>query len=99
MTLDDQTAPKPLGYTPKSGKLQIEHERLRLEATRFFGGLLPEHRDDQFWQCSECGLIHKSPEAAATCHGTTENRIQVCKRSLHRLADCTCPIPSPGTTS
>jgi hypothetical protein len=125
----NRTVLKPLGRTPKSGKLtqlerrnleaefraqqtaaqhgrwpklvtptgadirqlQVEHERQRMEAMEAFGGLLPESHGTQYWQCSECGSIHQSHQAAAACHAeATANRIQVCAAGLHRLGTCTC---------
>jgi len=77
--------------TAEIQQMQAEREQLRLEATKHFGGLIPEFHDTQFWQCSECGSIHQSRGEASVCHaGATTNRIQVCSAGLHRLGDCTC---------
>jgi hypothetical protein len=89
---DDPRLPKPRGATRPRAK-EDEQEKLRLEMTKRFGGLLPEqHNEPQSWQCGQCGKIFTDRQLAFACCGTGPNRVQVCLRCHARSADCRCVL-------
>src|SRR5258708_21445385 len=94
---DDPSLPRPRGRLPKSQKPSIS-ELAHLRSTQLAGGLVPEIAGQQYWQCSHCGSIHQSRQAAKSCHeGASANRIQTCKDCGQRLINCVCKKRSPKT--
>ncbi len=88
---DDVTLPKPPGRVTPSRRKVEQREAAKLAATKRFGGLVPERVNQQYWACSACAGIYDSREKARDCCRAHANRIEVCAKGIHRLADCTCP--------
>jgi hypothetical protein len=88
--IDDPCLPPPPSGKDPSKKPSIS-ELTHLKETKAFGGLVPEQHAPQQWQCSHCGAIHPSPEAAKACHeSAAANRVQICRDCGKRLTNCTC---------
>ena len=97
----DRTLPRPPGALQRrrnASAREIADTTRKLEATRQFGGLLPERIHQPHWACIDCGRIYDNRDDAYFCHKTGASRVQICPRCNRRLCECSCPPlsrPSP----
>jgi hypothetical protein len=87
---DDCTLARPRGRILRRRSVDW-NELHKLEATKRFGGLLPEGNGEQAWQCVACLAIYHTQAEAVGCCQKRANRIQQCKWCKRRLVGCTCP--------
>jgi hypothetical protein len=85
----DPTLPSPRGSVPPQRSVN-PHEANRLQRTHELGGLVPDRIHTQYWQCSQCHLVHETRELAIACHQSGATQAQRCKNCGKRFADCTC---------